>query len=124
MAERKGNPKWVKGVSGNPNGRPKVPRNVVEMARAASPEAIEALISIMRNKEAMPSARASAANSILDRAWGKPVQMNVNVNTETIDGLTDEELSGYLSALRADVAEEASAIVSAGTGEASARRDH
>jgi hypothetical protein len=54
----------------------------------------------MRDKQAQPSARASAANSILDRARGKPIQSMMNLNRETIGELSDEEISGYLAALR------------------------
>jgi hypothetical protein len=50
----------------------------------------------MRDKEAR---RASAANSILDRAWGKPIQSVMNFNSETIGELSDQEISGYLAAL-------------------------
>jgi hypothetical protein len=60
--------------SGNPSGRPKIPADVIELARAASPEAIETLISIMKNKNVPAAARVAAAEKILDRAWGKAAQ--------------------------------------------------
>jgi len=62
------------GQSGNPNGRPKVPQHVREMARALTEEAIETAAQIMRNPEETGAARMSAVNAILDRAWGKPSQ--------------------------------------------------
>ena len=36
--------------------------------------AINVLVGIMRSKDATPAARVSAANSILDRGWGKVAQ--------------------------------------------------
>jgi|SRR5271165_1995094 len=64
---------FAKGVSGNPGGRPKELREIVELARSYAPEAIETLALIMANPEAPPAARV-AANAILDRGFGKPTQ--------------------------------------------------
>ena len=44
------------------------------MARAHSAEALATLVAIMTNGEAPATARVSAANAVLDRAWGKPRQ--------------------------------------------------
>ena len=65
---------FEKGQSGNPGGRPKVVGEVKELARAHTGEAIETLVSIMSNPKAAPAARVSAANSLLDRGYGKPLQ--------------------------------------------------
>jgi hypothetical protein len=65
---------FKKGQSGNPGGRPKVVAEVKELARAHTGEAIETLVSIMKNPKAAPAARVSAANSLLDRGYGKPPQ--------------------------------------------------
>ncbi len=65
---------FEKGKSGNPSGRPKIPAEVRELARALSVEAIETHAAIMRDVEAPPAARGASANAILDRAWGKPAQ--------------------------------------------------
>ena len=65
---------FKKGQSGNPGGRPKVIAEVKELARAHTGEAIQTLVSIMTNPKSAPAARVSAANSLLDRGYGKPPQ--------------------------------------------------
>src|SRR5678816_1784552 len=65
---------FKKGQSGNPGGRPKVVAEVKELARTHTGAAIETLVSIMSNPKAAPAARVSAANSLLDRGYGKPPQ--------------------------------------------------
>lgn len=44
------------------------------IARSHTRTAINVLAGIMRCKDATPAARVSAANSILDRGWGKVAQ--------------------------------------------------
>jgi hypothetical protein len=60
------------GQSGNPGGRPKAEREVIELAREASPRAIGRLIELIDDKDGRIA--AAAANSVLDRAFGKPTQ--------------------------------------------------
>jgi hypothetical protein len=62
------------GVSGNPGGRPAGLAEVRALAQAHSTEAIETLVEIMRNPDAKDVDRRGAADSILDRAVGKPGQ--------------------------------------------------
>jgi hypothetical protein len=64
--------RFQKGVSGNPTGRPKQDQNVTELARAHGPRAIAVLAELMNDEKATASARAMAADRILDRAYGKP----------------------------------------------------
>jgi len=52
----------------------KAPADIRSMARSHTATAIKTLVGIMTCTEATPAARLAAANSILDRGWGK-VQM-------------------------------------------------
>ena len=61
-----------KGQSGNPGGRPKILADVRELARVHTASAMNALVQIVKDNKAPPAARVAAANSILDRAYGKP----------------------------------------------------
>ena len=63
---------FVKGTSGNPNGRPKVPNEVLALARAAAPDAIRKLVELIKSPEDKIALQAS--NAVLDRAYGKPIQ--------------------------------------------------
>lgn len=63
---------WKPGQSGNPGGRPKGIGEVMELARKQTPEAIERLVFWMRSE--FPAASIAAVQTLLDRAWGKPMQ--------------------------------------------------
>ena len=58
------------GQSGNPGGRSKAQIDVRNAARKYTSEAIDTLVLVMRNGK--PLEAAMAANSLLDRGWGKP----------------------------------------------------
>jgi hypothetical protein len=85
--------RFQKGQSGNPGGRPKVVGQVQELARRHTAEAIATLVGIMGDAKAPPAARALAANSILDRGYGRPGQaLEATINRRSIREMTDEEL--------------------------------
>ena len=100
--------RWIKGVSGNPGGRPAVPKDIRDAAQRACPDAIKALTEIVRDKEAPPSARVSAASTLLDRGYGKPTQtINASTATKRPSDMTREELDAAIDAAMAARDEEA-----------------
>jgi Family of unknown function (DUF5681) len=66
-------PKFKPGQSGNPNGRPKIPPEVIELARLHTKEAIQTFVDVMQNGSDDRS-RVDAADRLLNRAWGKPTE--------------------------------------------------
>ncbi len=65
---------FKKGQSGNPGGRPKAIAEVRDLAREQTEKSVQALVSIRDSTRAPPAARVAAANSLLDRGWGRPAQ--------------------------------------------------
>lgn len=47
---------------------------VSSLARVHTESAIKVLVGVATSEEAPPAARVAAANSLLDRGWGKPAQ--------------------------------------------------
>ncbi|MCC7060792.1 MAG: hypothetical protein IT508_11230 [Burkholderiaceae bacterium] len=48
--------------------------DIRSLARSHTETALKTLAGIMEQPDAPPAARVAAANSLLDRGWGKPVQ--------------------------------------------------
>ena len=73
MANSTGKGGFQKGKSGNPGGRPHALVSVMEEARKHTLDAIRVLVELMcgANSE---SVRLNAAEAILSRGWGRPVQ--------------------------------------------------
>lgn len=86
---------FVKGQSGNPSGRTKADKTITQLAREAAPDALRTLVKIMRDPKMPPGARAVAADHVINRAYGKPPQLNT-VNAEQFKRaveMTDDELA-------------------------------
>ena len=50
----------------------KTPLEIKSLARKYTESAVKTLGAIMRHPDSPPAARVMAANSLLDRGWGKP----------------------------------------------------
>ena len=107
----KGRP-FQKGVSGNPGGKPKnpnVPRrravdDIRALARECGPEAIAKLRSILKDPKAPLHAVIMAANSLLDRGYGRPAQsVDVTANVSTV--LPQERARDIIARRLAGIAE-------------------
>jgi hypothetical protein len=53
---------------------PKTLTEIRSLARSHTKTAINALVGVMKAKDATHAARVSAATAILDRGWGRPSQ--------------------------------------------------
>jgi len=72
---------WQKGMaSPNPGGRPKALHDVQELARQHTETAINTLAEIMHDEKAPHNARLSAAEALLARGWGRPIQPTVQAS--------------------------------------------
>jgi hypothetical protein len=74
-------PKFQKGVSGNPGGRPKLPAEMKEMFQAKAGDALEVLTRCLQSND--DRVAIMAAQAILDRGYGRPHQsIDANVNAD------------------------------------------
>ena len=60
--------------------KPKAITEIRSLARSHTRTAINALVGVMRSKDATHAVRVSAANAILDRGWGKAAQAVENAD--------------------------------------------
>lgn len=80
--------KWVKGSpSANPSGRTGREKEVIEFCQAVSMDMAEVLYGIAMNPDATEKGRIQCANSLLDRALGKPKQQTEIINPTNVHDL-------------------------------------
>ena len=112
MSKPRGKP-FPKGCSGNPGGKPKNPKairdrqvmaDVKELSRLEGPEAVRQLAAIMKDERAPHAARVSAANSLLDRGYGRPPQ-SVDVTANVSAVLPQERARDIIARRLASIAE-------------------
>jgi Family of unknown function (DUF5681) len=97
MANLNGRGGFKKGQSGNPGGRPRGLVSVMEEARRHTTEAIRVLVELMSGANS-ESVRLNAAEAILSRGWGRPVQafqVDGNFANRKLNELTNAELTAF-----------------------------
>lgn len=97
---------FTKGVTGNPSGRPRVTQEELDLrmaARLKAPEALQTILELMENSQ-NDKVRLSAAETILDRGYGKATQtVEMNVR-RSANELSDAELHAIASGARDSLA--------------------
>jgi hypothetical protein len=90
---------WQPGQSGNPSGRPK---GIAALAKEQAGKCVEVLTKALKSPDERVA--ITAANSLLDRAYGKPIAMSADV-TDKLNDLDDESIMGAIAALRERLAD-------------------
>jgi hypothetical protein len=78
---------FVKGKSGNPSGRPKVDPEIKALLDACTPDAINTLVEIMRDKTAQASPRVTAALGLLRKTLPDQVATDHTTQGESFNAL-------------------------------------
>ncbi len=84
----------------------KAPTEIRSLARSHTESAIRVLAGIMNETTAPAAARVSAAQTLLDRGWGKADQ-NLTVERKNVTELSDAELAEQLAELTAAIGDNA-----------------
>lgn len=121
MAGKRGNPNWVKGMSSPrlvPEPKTSSELDVRALAQKWTKPAIRTAAEIMLNKENAPAVRLSAADLLLKRGHGNPIQPVANPDLTPLNfaDMSDEMLmanAGRLDAMLAKTGALTNALKSA-----------
>lgn len=105
---------WTKQMAKPGPGRPAIPADVKEAARAHTPEALNTLASIMRDKRAPAAARVKASEALLERAWGRAVQQTTTTPASVLDSLSDNDMRVLVDAITALEHQDKQALIATG----------
>lgn len=108
------NGQFIKGVSGNPGGRPASQRELIERCRRKGTAMLEVLIRLAEDPLVDAPVQMRCAQVVLEMGFGKPVPMN-----QMTDGDDDADLGASLDHLSDELLEQ----LAVGAIAASATRD-
>ena len=97
MANPTGHGGFTKGRSGNPGGRPRSLASVMHEARRHTLPALKTLTTLMKEAKS-ESVRLGAAEAILSRGWGRPIQafqIDGRFLTKKLSDMTPEEIKAW-----------------------------
>lgn len=78
-----GDGRWQPGQSGNPGGRPRALRDVIQAAREYTHAALARLVALMGSDNESVALRA--AEALLERAWGRPQDVDLAARLEELE---------------------------------------
>jgi hypothetical protein len=87
--------RFMKGITGNPGGRPAIQEEIKDMLKNATAPAVELLTETMRDDTAPISLRIKCAETILDRVYGKaaqPIEAIMSAPAVDLSDFTIDEL--------------------------------